>query len=237
MALDEDGNVMTHTTDDVQQCDGIFASDAEECLRIAHKTSVLQATSDHDPRGMHIALEPPTSAKHILDYSALDDDISISTCDGDDDLIHMCTTHNDGETYRASRSASVRTFGSTTSWPSDVESPGSSHQTPLVELPSHNLSRAKRPTQLQSLKVCESFKIEEFLARALRTMQQLAVKRIAKAWIKKKREKREKEGLNDERDVPPGWWPATTVCKFIEPDHIKRDGESARSDLIICGTD
>lgn len=60
MALDKDGNIVKHTTNDVQQCtDGIFASDAEECLRVAHKTSVLQARCDHDLKGMP---PPPKSS-------------------------------------------------------------------------------------------------------------------------------------------------------------------------------
>lgn len=71
-------------------------------------------------------------------------------------------------------------------------------------------------------------------------MQQLAVKRIAKAWIKgicpKKqatfpyhKKRREREGLdhlNDFSGYIPGWWPDTSVCRFVEPDHIKRDGKS-----------
>jgi hypothetical protein len=53
MALDEDGNVVTHTTNHIQQgTDGIFARDAEECLRIAHKSSISQARPTRDVNGM-----------------------------------------------------------------------------------------------------------------------------------------------------------------------------------------
>jgi hypothetical protein len=53
MALDEDGNVVTHTTNHVQQgTDGIFARDAEQCLRIAHKTTVSQTRPNRDIPGM-----------------------------------------------------------------------------------------------------------------------------------------------------------------------------------------
>lgn len=74
------------------------------------------------------------------------------------------------------------------------------------------------------------------MARALQTMQQMAVKRIAKAWIKgicpKKqatfpylKKKRERTGGPRESADQPGWWPEHSLCSFVEPDHIKREGE------------
>lgn len=89
----------------------------------------------------------------------------------------------------------------------------------------------------QKLLVCERSKIEHFLASKLRRMQQLAVKRIAKAWIKgicpKKqsifpyhKKKREREGRDHASSDIPGWWPPVSECRFVEPDHIKRDGTS-----------
>lgn len=96
--------------------------------------------------------------------------------------------------------------------------------------------------------ISESYKVEDFLARALRAMQQLAVKRIAKAWIKgicpRKQavfpyHKKSKES-GERVHVPannPEWWPDEKLCKFIEPDHIKRDGKSTRSHLMGGNTD
>jgi hypothetical protein len=77
-------------------------------------------------------------------------------------------------------------------------------------------------------------------------MQQLAVKRIAKAWIKgicpKKqamfpyhKKKRERQGPNCEPTNQPGWWPEQPLCKFVEPDHIRRDGKSTRSTYSLTG--
>jgi len=49
MAIYPDGDVSTHTTDNIPQCpDDIFASNAKESLR----TSLLQAESDHEMHGM-----------------------------------------------------------------------------------------------------------------------------------------------------------------------------------------
>jgi hypothetical protein len=89
--------------------------------------------------------------------------------------------------------------------------------------------------------------VERFLIDRFQTMQQLAVKRIAKAWIKgicpKKqaffpyhKKKREREGLGHAAGCIPGWWPDTKVCRFVEPDHIKRDGKSHRNACrkIMC---
>lgn len=84
--------------------------------------------------------------------------------------------------------------------------------------------------------ISESDKVIEILARSLRTMQQLAVKRIAKAWIKgicprkqavfpyHKKSKESGERVHVAANNP-GWWPDEKDCKFVEPDHIKRDGK------------
>lgn len=51
LALQDNGEIVTHTTDHVQQCtEGIFTSDAKERLRIAHERSTLRANHD---RGSH----------------------------------------------------------------------------------------------------------------------------------------------------------------------------------------
>lgn len=109
-------------------------------------------------------------------------------------------------------------------------------ETEVVDGPSDR-SLADRPqVDLQSLLVSDGPRVEEFLARKLRGMQQVAVKRIAKAWIKgicpKKqaifpyfKKKREREGLDPSTGDVPGWWPSLSVCRFVEPDHIMRDGE------------
>lgn len=74
--------------------------------------------------------------------------------------------------------------------------------------------------------------VEEFLLNRLRRLQQLALKKISKAWIKgicpKKqanfpytnRGRRLETGQDAET---PEWWP-TDVCHFKEPDHINRHG-------------
>jgi hypothetical protein len=162
-----------------------------------------------------------------------------------DDLIRIDTPQQNQEAFRISRPASVRTFGSTSGWHSGVESSEPSHGQSTPEAQVSSLSHAKnRPAKLQYLLIRDSSKVEEFLEMALRTMQQLAVKRIAKAWIKgicpKKqaifpyhKKKRERQGPNCEPTNQPGWWPEQPLCKFVEPDHIRRDGESLRSTVHL----
>jgi len=63
MAVYEDGDVMTHATDNVQQCtDNIFASNAKECLR----TSLLQARSDREMHGTFSQPWLPTAVDFYL---------------------------------------------------------------------------------------------------------------------------------------------------------------------------
>jgi hypothetical protein len=145
----------------------------------------------------------------------------------------------DDESYHSSRPASARSFGSTSGWPSDADSPAPLRGLTPADIRIVSLSHTASPTRMGSLLICESSKVKDFLARALQTMQQLAVKRIAKAWIKgicprkqavfpynkkNKAKKWKEEGIF----VPankPGWWPDEKLCVFVEPDHIKREGK------------
>jgi len=154
----------------------------------------------------------------------------------------------DNDSYCTSRPASARTLGPTSGWPSDTDSPRPLRELQTTDSPFGSISYAESPAKLQSLKICESSKVEDFLARALRTMQQLAVKRIAKAWIKgicprkqavfpyHKKSKESGERSHDSANNP-GWWPDESLCTFVEPDHIKRDGKSTRHNPIENSTD
>ncbi|EME43175.1 hypothetical protein DOTSEDRAFT_72529 [Dothistroma septosporum NZE10] len=75
--------------------------------------------------------------------------------------------------------------------------------------------------------------VKDFLHGRLKGMQQLADKKIAKAWIKSicpkkqanfpyQNKKLGRDGHMNEQPAVPGWWPGQNVCRFIEPDHIKR---------------
>lgn len=87
--------------------------------------------------------------------------------------------------------------------------------------------------QLKSFRINNATAVQVFLSSRLKRMQQLADKKIAKAWIKgicpKKQakfpyqnNKHEKE--TGEKPAVPAWWPNTeTVCRFVEPDHIRRE--------------
>lgn len=92
--------------------------------------------------------------------------------------------------------------------------------------------------QSQSFRIDDTERVVAFLSSRLKRMQQLADKKIAKAWIKgicpKKQAKfpyqnKKGEGKKDghakasDPEVP-GWWPIS-VCRFIEPDHIRREGK------------
>lgn len=154
----------------------------------------------------------------------------------------------DDESCYASRPASACTNGSTSGWPSDTDSPWALRGLPYADSRVSSISHVGPSAKLQSLMISESSKVEDFLARALRTMQQLAVKRIAKAWIKgicprkqavfpyhkKSKESGERVHVSAHN---PGWWPSEKLCKFVEPDHIKRDGKSRRHYFVESSTD
>lgn len=88
--------------------------------------------------------------------------------------------------------------------------------------------------QMKSFRIDDPEKVVGFLSNRLKRMQQLADKKIAKAWIKgicpKKQAKypysnNKREQEEGKKPVVPDWWPdVDTVCRFIEPDHIRREG-------------
>lgn len=92
--------------------------------------------------------------------------------------------------------------------------------------------------QHKSFQIQDEQAVKDFLHSRLKGMQQLADKKIAKAWIKSICPKKQanfpyqnkKTGSDGRvREQPPkvpGWWPDTEACRFIEPDHIKRTGKS-----------
>lgn len=152
------------------------------------------------------------------------------------------TTKIDGNSCHTSRPASARTLGSSSDWPSDDECSRRSRGSSAVETQIVSLSN-QRPAQMQFLLIREAPKIEEFVATNLRTMQQLAVKIIAKAWIKGicprkqalfpyNKKKRDAEGKSHLPGPEPGWWPDVSKCKFLEPDHITRVGKSTMPYLL-----
>jgi len=142
----------------------------------------------------------------------------------------------DDDSCYASRPASARTLASTSGWPSDVDSPAPSRALSTADTGVGSITLVESSAKIRSMLISESSKVEDFFTRALRTMQQLAVKRIAKAWIKGicprkqavfpyHKKKRENEGIHEPANKP-GWWPDEKLCSFVEPDHIKRNGKS-----------
>jgi hypothetical protein len=137
--------------------------------------------------------------------------------------------------FDMSRPISALSCGVSNGWQSDFDDMDPAHGSTFAR----SQSGAASANNFQSLTICEGDKVEQLLIDRFQTMQQLAVKRIAKAWIKgicpKKqaffpyhKKKRERDGLDYPPGCVPGWWPETKVCRFIEPDHIKRDGKSDR---------
>ncbi|KAF2171078.1 hypothetical protein M409DRAFT_51301 [Zasmidium cellare ATCC 36951] len=84
----------------------------------------------------------------------------------------------------------------------------------------------------RTLRMDDTVQVVDFLRTRLKRMQQLAVKKIAKAWIKgicpKKQAKFPYQNSKKCDEVEgfkpriPGWWPKQG-CRFTEPDHIKRE--------------
>lgn len=144
-------------------------------------------------------------------------------------------TQNGAITNKPSASRPPTRHNSTNKEPSNADNVELADPTLFAERQFQNPSADGPRKVLQKLFVCERSKIERLLASKLRRMQQLAVKRIAKAWIKgicpKKqsifpyhKKKREREGRDHASSDIPGWWPPVSECRFVEPDHIKRDG-------------
>lgn len=87
------------------------------------------------------------------------------------------------------------------------------------------------PPRMITVTIGNELEVEQFLRSRLKGIQQLAVKRIAKQWIKGICPK--KQGSfpyrKNKNHRVPAWWPPTNLCRFREPDHIKRSGESHES--------
>lgn len=90
--------------------------------------------------------------------------------------------------------------------------------------------------RMRTFRLDETETVRSFLSSRLKRMQQLVDKKIAKAWIKgicpKKQAKFPYQNKSRKQDdchpqEVPGWWPPLSDCRFIEPDHIKRDGKSS----------
>lgn len=84
-----------------------------------------------------------------------------------------------------------------------------------------------------SFRIDSEADVTAYLESRLKRLQQLAGKKIAKAWIKgicpKKQARFPYQNKRKEEtgELPriPGWWPQEDgVCRFIEPDHIRREG-------------
>ncbi|CZT17899.1 uncharacterized protein RCC_03736 [Ramularia collo-cygni] len=83
---------------------------------------------------------------------------------------------------------------------------------------------------MKSFRIDSKADVTAYLESRLKRLQQLAVKKIAKAWIKgicpKKQANFPYRNKQRGNEVPriPGWWPQEQgVCRFLEPDHIKRE--------------
>jgi hypothetical protein len=241
MALHDDGDISTHTTDQVSRCTkNIFTSDAEERLRIAHNESMLRARTGEGYLGMFV---PLLLNRHVLTMTK-DRDLIYRRHFGDaasqkglhDGEDYCMVASPPAESlYNLSRPISALSCGVSNEWQSDFDDMNPAHSSTFAR----SNSDATSSDHYNSLIIGESEKVEQFLIDRFQTMQQLAVKRIAKAWIKgicpKKqaffpyhKKKREREGLDHVTGSIPGWWPDTRLCRFVEPDHIKRDGKPRR---------
>ena len=105
--------------------------------------------------------------------------------------------------------------------------------TALVPMNSRVLRRQEVDTTFE---ITDEARVVEILRECLAALQQNALKKVAKAWIKAicprkqarfpyRNEKRIREGGDVE---VPLWWPIKT-CKFTEPDHILKESKSLAS--------
>ncbi|KAF2212035.1 hypothetical protein CERZMDRAFT_84978 [Cercospora zeae-maydis SCOH1-5] len=96
--------------------------------------------------------------------------------------------------------------------------------------PNETLVEPQAPPK--SFRINDTEAVTAFLLNRIKGMQQLANKKIAKAWIKgicpKKQAKYPYQNNKQEKETGikpevPAWWPEMQICRFIEPDHIKRE--------------
>lgn len=100
-----------------------------------------------------------------------------------------------------------------------------------------------RPIRKQTLLISDPAAVKRFFESRINDMQQLAAKKIAKAWIKgicpRKQalfpyQDNNRKKASDAPNVPE-WWPSVADCPFREPDHIKKEGKSSTA-LCIGST-
>ena len=83
--------------------------------------------------------------------------------------------------------------------------------------------------------------IMSYLKDRLELLQQQALKRLAKAWIKaicpKKqarfpyKSKHQDDDPNCQQKIPE-WWPPLHECEYLEPDHIDKQGMSQQASAL-----
>ena len=93
---------------------------------------------------------------------------------------------------------------------------------------------AVKRNPMKSFRIDSELDVTGYMESRLKRLQQLAGKKIAKAWIKgicpKKQARfpyQNKQRHAETGELPriPGWWPQESgICRFIEPDHIRREG-------------
>lgn len=98
----------------------------------------------------------------------------------------------------------------------------------------------KKKAPMTSFRIDSKADVTAYLEGRLKRLQQLAGKKIAKAWIKgicpKKQarfpyQNNKRAAETGEPPRIPGWWPQEDgVCRFIEPDHIRREGMTCIDD-------
>ena len=85
---------------------------------------------------------------------------------------------------------------------------------------------------MKSFSMKDEEDVVAFLRSRIASLQQLAGKKISKAWIKticpRKQAKfpyhnKRRTEESGEEPIVPGWWPNIDKCPFTEPDHVKKD--------------
>jgi hypothetical protein len=99
--------------------------------------------------------------------------------------------------------------------------------------PSSSMSRSASPRAFYATISSSSGndRVRDALNERARGIQQLGFKTILKVWIKaicpKKQAKFPYKIKEGEVQKIPGWWPNTDECRFLEPDHINKNGTSS----------
>lgn len=230
VALDGNGKAQVHASRQVREHldEELLATQFQEAQTLSLERAHALSSGKHD-MGPHW----PFTDTH----TASDSPVRLT----EDDLMQQphpflrnTSRHSLRRAHHRGRSLSApdpSPFGvSSYSYPTPIPSAGEEQ----AALTARGRGSIFKKSTMRSFRIDSEADVTAYLKSRLKCLQQLAGKKIAKAWIKgicpKKQARfpyqnqKRKNELGEHPRIP-GWWPQEEgVCRFLEPDHIRREG-------------